>query len=316
MANATILWDIENVTPKNDTKFIANLFDFLEEENRISSASCFGDWTRPNLKKIPSRLSDYNFELIHVPKSRKNSADISLITHATEMIFLYPHLQRYILITGDADFRPLLTTLKKHGKEVWIICDASTASEDLLAQSDRYYDYRSIMSKDYEEEPEEDSNETISKEAAYQLFYEAVDMMIKQKKKPSPGSVKVKMKLLNEDFKESQLGYRSWKAFLTDAIAHTNVEYDTDNSNLLTITEKDRKATSGNIPEVFRHLLSTLSSSSWTPFTKSSQALRDKNISIKRYGYNKFKKLVFDAEKRGLVETKNEGLHWFLKKKD
>lgn len=315
MQNATILWDIENVTPKSDTNFISNLFDFLEEENRVSSASCFGDWTRPNLKRIPSKLSDFNFELIHIPKSKKNSADISLITHATEMIFLYPHLQRYILITGDADFRPLLTTLKKHGKGVWIICDASTASEDLLAQADRYFDYRSIMTKDYEEEQEEESNETISKEAAYELFSEAVDLMIKQKKKPSPGSVKVKMKLLNEDFSESQLGYKTWKAFLSEAISHSNVEYDSENTNLLTIAPQGRKTAVNQLPVIFRHLLDTLNSNSWTPFTKSSQQLREKRISIKRYGYNKFKKLVFDAEKRGLVETKNEGLHWFLRKK-
>lgn len=315
MENATILWDIENVTPKSDTNFISNLFDFLEEENRVSSASCFGDWTRPSLKRIPSKLSDFNFELIHIPKSKKNSADISLITHATEMIFLYPHLQRYILITGDADFRPLLTTLKKHGKGVWIICDASTASEDLLAQADRYFDYRSIMTKDYEEEQEEESNETISKEAAYELFSEAVDLMIKQKKKPSPGSVKVKMKLLNEDFSESQLGYKTWKAFLSEAISHTNVEYDSENTNLLTIAPQGRKTAVNQLPVIFRHLLDTLNSKSWTPFTKSSQQLREKRISIKRYGYNKFKKLVFDAEKRGLVETKNEGLHWFLRKK-
>jgi len=315
MLNATILWDIENVTPKNDSKFITNLFDFLEEENRVSSASCFGDWTRPNLKRISSNLSDYNFELIHIPKSRKNSADISLITHATEMIFLYPHLQRFILVTGDADFRPLLTTLKKHGKDVWIICDASNASEDLLAQSDKYFDYRSIMTKDYEEEQEEESNEMISKEAAFVLFAEAVELMIKQKKKPSPGSAKVKMKLLNEDFDETKLGYKSWKAFISDAMSKTKVTFDSENTNLLTISDLSLQTTTSQIPEIFKHLLDTLAKEHWTSFTKSSQQLKDKKIVIKRYGYSKFKKLVFDAEKRGLVETKNEGLHWFLRKK-
>jgi uncharacterized LabA/DUF88 family protein len=315
MMNATILWDIENVTPRNDSKFIANLFDFLEEDNIISSASCFGDWTRPNLRRISSNLSDFNFELIHIPKSRKNSADISLITHATEMIFLYPHLQRFILVTGDADFRPLLTTLKKHGKDIWIICDASNASEDLLTQSDKYFDYRSIMTKDYEEEQEEDSSETISKEAAFELFTEAVELMIKQKKKPSPGSAKVKMKLLNEDFDETKLGYKSWKAFISDAISNTRVSYDSENTNLLTISDTGQSQSSSQLPEVFTHLLETLPRETWTPFTKSSQYLKDRKIAIKRYGYSKFKKLVFDAEKRGLVETKNEGLHWFLRKK-
>jgi len=315
MMNATILWDIENVTPKSDDRFISNLFDFLEEENRITSSLCFGDWTRPNLKKLPDKLSDFNFELIYIPKSRKNSADISLITTATEMIFLYPHLQRFILITGDADFRPLLTTLKKHGKDVWIICDASNASEDLLVQADKYFDYRTIMTKDYEEEQEEESTETISKEAAFTLFSEAVNLMITQKKKPSPGSVKIKMKLLNEEFNESKIGFKTWKAFLSEAIAHTNVEFEQDNSNLLTIREESQRTAASHLPEIFQHLLQGLPDKNWAPFTKSSQQLKEKHVLIKKYGYSKFKKLAFDAEKRGLVETKNEGLHWFLRKK-
>jgi len=315
MVQATILWDIENVTPKNDDKFISNLFEFLEEENKVSSSICFGNWTRRSLMPIAGKLAEGNFELMHIPKSRKNSADISLITHATEMIFLYPHLKRFILITGDADFRPLLTTLKKHGKDVWIICDASNASEDLLELADKYFDYRSILTKDYEEESEDEEGGVISKEAAFELFYEAVNLMLKQGKKPTSGSVKVKMMLLNEDFDEEKIGYPSWKMFFKDAIAHTKVEYDIRNTNVLTIPDTRKSEGSTKIPAVFRYLLDTLSKEEWKMFSKSSQELKDKKVSIKKYGYSKFKKLVFDAEKRGLVETRNDGPNWYMRKK-
>jgi hypothetical protein len=65
---------------------------------------------------------------------------------------------------------------------------------------------------------------------------------------------------------------------------------------------------------VFRELLTTLDGGKeWTPFARSSKALKAK-IKIEDYGYNRFKKLVVDAEKRGLVNVRNVGLNWSLKK--
>ena len=37
-------------------------------------------------------------------------------------------------------------------------------------------------------------------------------------------------------------------------------------------------------------------------------------IDFKKYGYNRFLKLALDAEKRGYVELKNNGLIWYIKK--
>ncbi len=320
MQQLAVLWDIENVTPKAETNFLQDLFDFLEKnDSKISTSICFGDWTRNNLKKISSFLFEKNFELVHVPRARKNSADISLITHATEMIFLYPHLHRFVLITGDADFRPLLQTLRKHGKETWVICDAGNASEDLLALADMYFDYRSIGS-DAADEPEESSSSetatTMTKETAFELLQEAVTVLLQQKKKPSLGSVKVKMKLLNDHFDERKLGYTSWKQFVIDALKKTQVAIDPSNENILTMKSSDEHDVKVNIPEVFQKLLQTLpNSKDWIPFSRSSQLLNSNHVNIKKYGYNRFKSLVIDAEKRDLVETKYDDMTWYLKKK-
>ena len=317
MQQLAVLWDIENVTPKSGSSFIQDLFDFLEQdESKVSSSICFGDWTRSNLKRVSTTLFEKNFELVHVPRARKNSADISLITHATEMIFLYPHLHRFVLITGDADFRPLLQTLRKHGKETWVICDAGNASEDLLALADQYYDYRSIGA-DYSDEPEvatpSEIASSVTKENAFQLFQEAVNLMLLQKKTPSLGSVKVKMKLLNENFDERTYGYSGWKEFATDAMAKTQVTPDPENKNNLLIKSSPKDS---GLPEIFRKLLDTLpKKGDWISFSRSSQILNSNKVNIKEFGYNRFKSLIIDAEKRNLVETKYEDMTWFMRKK-
>ncbi len=317
MHQLAVLWDIENVTPKSESGFLQDLFDFLEHDNcKISSSICFGDWTRYNLKRVSTSLFEKNFELVHVPRSRKNSADISLITHATEMIFLYPHLDRFVLITGDADFRPLLQTLRKHGKETWVICDAGNASEDLLALADRYFDYRSIGT-DYTDEPDTeaatDIASSVTKENAFQLFQEAVTMMLKQKKTPSLGSVKVKMKLLNENFNEKTYGYGGWKEFVLDAMSKTQVSIDPENKNNLVLNSPNVEE---SLPEIFQKLLSTLpKTGDWVTFSRSSQLLNSAQVNLKEFGYNRFKSLIIDAEKRNLVETKYEDMTWYMKKK-
>lgn len=39
------------------------------------------------------------------------------------------------------------------------------------------------------------------------------------------------------------------------------------------------------------------------------------NYSTFSYNYSQFKKLILDAEKRHLVETKNDNLKWYVRKR-
>jgi hypothetical protein len=39
----------------------------------------------------------------------------------------------------------------------------------------------------------------------------------------------------------------------------------------------------------------------------------DKKVDVRKAGYKQFKKLVLAAEKRGLVETRNDGQNWYVK---
>jgi uncharacterized LabA/DUF88 family protein len=176
--NVAILWDIENVTPSKDTFFVDGLLEYAKQIGNIASALAIGNWTATLTNSLAVTLSEKGFELIHMPqpdekpKRKKNSADFVLITKATEMIFQYPHIRTYLLLTGDIDFRPLLQTLKKHGKRIIVVCDSNTASEDLLEFADEYTDYRTLIPDDTATETNEQSEEAqgLKQEEAFPLL--------------------------------------------------------------------------------------------------------------------------------------------------
>jgi len=308
--NVGILWDIENVTPPVGTNYVQAIIDKDSKGGRLSYAMAFGDWNEENIKKIAYELSANNFELVHTPhQNKKNSADMFLIANGVELIFKYPHIDRFILISGDGDFRPLLLALKKYGKKTIVVCDISkNASEELVKMADNAIDYREIIKEmdefeDISTEIDENEN-TLTKENAFELFKETIGILIQENKKTVSTTVKTRMQLLNNQFNENKLGYSTWREFVEDAKSHTSIKFE---DGLFVLNNSEEKT----IPIIFEQLLNYLpGNKEWVLFNQ----IGDK-INYKGSGYNKFKKLALDAEMRGYVEIKNVGLDWSMKRK-
>ena len=375
-----ILWDIENVTPSSNTGFVTGLLEYAGEIGRISVARAYGDWTKRELKGISQVLAQNSFEMMHVPMSRKDSADITLITNTIEIMYQYPHIKKIILVTGDADFRPLLQAMRKHGIETIIICDAKSASEDLLLLADAYKDYRELIpvaGDDDEDEDEEvapvrgggrggrersggesrDSRDgrdvasakgrtrkVMTFEDSVELLKEAVQVMIKNRKPTSLGAVKIRMKLLNGNFNERDLKYRSWKDFILAAAKKDPALQLVYTENDISIGVKSAAAVTGRsgagsgaadsgsgtageaeltkikIPEVIRQLLmavkncaSSKNQENWVPYSIISQYLIDIGVDIREHNYGRIRTLIEAAEKRNLVETRSEEQHGLVR---
>ncbi len=327
--NITILWDIENVTPSVDSLFVDGLLDFAKQLGNVSSAIAIGNWNVKINNHLAMNLSEKGFELVHMPqpeekaKRKKNSSDFVLITKATEMIFQYPHIYTYILLTGDIDFRPLLQTLKKHGKKIIVICDSNTASEHLLEFADEYMDYRNLIPDDASETTLDTTeiSGSLNKEEAFTLLAEAVKVMRSQKKIPNPGSVKVRMQLLNENFSGTIEGYTHWREFIQDAVQQEIITLK-NNERGIVLSLPDSKKTrisTTDMPHIITSLMDVIHEISptkkWIYFGQVSKALIEKGINIKNYKYSQLKKLILDAEKRNLVETKNNDMKWYVRKR-
>ena len=330
MKNIAVLWDIQNVLPSKETSsiFVDGLMSYCESLGNRSYLLAVGDWKKTIADNIPSILSENGFELLYIPqfdtngRKTKDSVDFILITKATEMIFQYPHIDTFVILTGDVDFRPLVQLLKKHGKTVNIIYNSDNVSERLLEFADDYKDYRDLIPDETDQYDNCDEEIRIkpefSKCEAFTLLIESIIQMEKNKKLPTPGSVKVRMKMINDNFTGAIRGVLNWLDFINEANSKGLISYQQKKEDLILSVESKSKIKASN-DDIFTILVDIMKSISskkiWLTFTKINQTMLDNNILIKNYNYTKFKKLMLEAEKRSLVTTKNVGVRWHAKLK-
>lgn len=332
--SVAVLWDVENVNPGDNSSIIESIVDYAARFGRVTVAVAFANWSNNRVTHCGNHLAALGFQLIHVPKARKNSADVSLVAYGTELLILYPHLKVFVLVTGDADFRPLLTTVRRRGASSVVVCDARSANEDLLTMADEYADYRQLEDTDVAE-PDRSNGGTdggenggrqldpvaLSREGAFLLLKEAANRMLVDKRIPRLGPLKIRMRLLNEAFDEGALGYRSWKQFVLAAAEAGFVRIEEVDSDLAVQPAMDGAGgTLPPLPEPIVELLRAVAakdgkrgSDEWKSFGQVNQELLQRGVDYKTHGYRQFKKLVEAAEKRGVVETSNRKLDWFIR---
>lgn len=312
--SVAILWDAENVNPNQKEGLVEAVLDYTKKYGQISVAAAFADWKKGNLSSSDETFANESFQLIHVPASRKNSADISLITSGMEYLFIYPHIDTYILVTGDIDFRPLLVSIRRRGCRTVIICDARNASEDLLQVADEYFDYRTIIDSENEEKAE-----PMTREESYSLLSEAIrNITDKKKGKPANYSeVKVRMLLLDERFNEKDLGLSNWAGFIEAAKKEGIINVVKEKKQMYLELVKNKEKNNLN-RDHFKPMLTVLDKITEMKkdkkvlFTQLSESLSKNKIEIKEFGYSRLKKYLQDAEKRDLVRIESEGLIYYV----
>jgi uncharacterized LabA/DUF88 family protein len=329
MANISIIWDMENVTPPgNNSLFIDSLQEYAENLGRVVSAKAYADWSAPNFAKLAFQLKKYQFYLVHVPSERKkkNSVDIQLVSDTLENLRLYEHIDTYVLVTGDSDFRPLLLTLRRAGKMTHIVCDIKTASQELLSIADSFIDYRDILPSDEDEPvgPAAAPAKAVPPEFWFSALTEAVGILAKEGKPVNVGNVKMRMKMLNPHFDEKHMGYKRWGDFISAAVRHGVIELTEKDGNpeILLPEAKDNKEPrekGGVLQKALKSLVEALkdldggSEPQFHEYSLISSRLRERKIDLKDLGYSQFKKFIQAADLRGLVETRTEGVNNYAK---
>ena len=167
--DAVVFFDFENIVYSLRNRLGENpnfevLMDKCQEYGRIVLARAYADWSRHNTVIAPLQAS--GFDPVYVPtyfyeskeqKARKNAVDIHIAIEAVEVMYTQPHINTFVLITGDKDFIPLANALRRHGKTVIAIGVQGTTSPYMEQATDEFAFYHTLFpeTKDKKSKPKQ-----------------------------------------------------------------------------------------------------------------------------------------------------------------
>jgi uncharacterized protein (TIGR00288 family) len=219
--------DLENLamgfqTSRKARFDIQKVLERLVEKGKLIVKKAYADWSRYQGYTQP--FHEAAIELIEIPKrtqTGKNSADIRLVVDAMDLAWSKPHVDTFVIVSGDSDFSPLVSKLKENGKHVIGLGMKGSTSELLRDNCDEFIYYEDL------ERAEQDDQQVVTnlnadlperKREVYTLLIEACNALRRENHEVLYASmIKDTMKRKKPSFDESYYGYRSFTHLLEEA---------------------------------------------------------------------------------------------------
>jgi uncharacterized protein (TIGR00288 family) len=280
--DVAVFIDFENVYVSVRDKLNANpnfeaIMDRCGDLGRVVIARAYADWYR--YPRVTSALYANAIEPIYVAtyyydkdagrtgRAIKNSVDMNLCIDAMKTLFTNTNISKFVLVTGDRDFIPLVTSIRQQGKEVYIIGIGGAASTHLAQSADEFVFYEQLVGRQpvasvaataiasratelvrgleppveaappppAQPAPTPAPAPAASEDAIYEVLVEAIHLVRKRGYVSTLGSIKLVMKeLMGGDFKESRYRdlngrpFAKFKDFVIDAEKRGKVQIFTN----------------------------------------------------------------------------------------
>jgi len=190
------------------------VLDYVNENiGRVAIKKAYSNWHYVN--PLMYNLLGNNIDMIQVyPRGtqRKNAADIRLTADAMETLFMYPHIDTYVIVASDSDYTGLIIKLREHGKKVAGIGTRQHTSEHLVQACNLFRFYRTIAA---------DDPESLRSDMAEIDFQQAKDLLVRAMMRhrfvdrPAIGRwLRWQMIQLEPSFDEQDYGFATFREFL------------------------------------------------------------------------------------------------------
>lgn len=224
--NLAVFVDLENLVlgVQNQKKIrfdIDKVVERLVEKGKLIVKKAYADWSRFPAYTVP--FHEAAIELIEIPRrsqTGKNSADIRLVVDAMDLAWSKPHIDTFVIVSGDSDFSPLVSKLKENGKHVIGLGMKGSTSELLRDNCDEFIYYEDLERLEQNEklDTERIADLPERKREVFALLLEACAALHRENHDILYASmIKDTMKRKKPSFDESYYGYRSFTHLLEDA---------------------------------------------------------------------------------------------------
>jgi len=266
LTNLALFCDFENIAlGVRDARYaqfdINRVLERLLLKGSIVVKKAYCDWER--YREFKSGMHQAGFELIeipHVSQSGKNSADIRMVVDALDLCYTKPHVESFVIISGDSDFSPLVSKLRENNKRVIGVGVKNSTSDLLMANCDEFIYYDDLVreqktrrtvrkktvaagpaaapsaadgkDKDKEKEKEKEKEKDEDKQQeAFDLVLATIDALIAERgedEKVWGSMVKQALKRRRPGFNESYYGFRSFNGLLEEAATRRLLSLERD----------------------------------------------------------------------------------------
>ncbi len=109
--------DFENIALWAEQEFLdfelTPLMQYLQNRGIVAIVRAYGDWSR--FSRYREDLMNNAVDLIQIFSVRagKNRADIRMALDAMETAIRLPHVDMFVIVSGDSDFGPLMTQIAR-----------------------------------------------------------------------------------------------------------------------------------------------------------------------------------------------------------
>jgi len=271
-ANLALFCDFENIAlGVRDARYaqfdINRVLERLLLKGSIVVKKAYCDWER--YKEFKAGMHQAGFELIeipHVKMSGKNSADIRMVVDALDLCYTKPHVDTFVVISGDSDFSPLVAKLRENNKAVIGVGVKNSTSDLLIANCDEFIYYDDLVREQKTRrssssrrrsasdtapaaasadaaappagngEPREgkEKDEEARRQEAFDLVLATIDALIAERGEEGKiwGSmVKQALKRRRPGFNESYYGFRTFNRLLEEAAARRLLALERDDKS-------------------------------------------------------------------------------------
>lgn len=253
--NMALFCDFENIAlgvrEANYPAFdIGKVLERLLVKGSIVVKKAYCDWAR--YKEFKAPMHEASFELIeipHVSQSGKNSADIRMVVDALDLCYTKPHVDTFVIISGDSDFSPLVSKLRENNRTVIGVGVKKSTSDLFIANCDEFIFYDDLVraarppakpqpkvegkrtAAKKRKQPQASAPVDGKKQEAWNLVVETYKALVKERGEEENiwGSmVKQAIKRRNPGFSESYHGFGSFGQLLEEAGARGILDLERD----------------------------------------------------------------------------------------
>ena len=257
--NLALFCDFENIAlGVRDARYaqfdITRVLERLLLKGSIVVKKAYCDWER--YKEFKAGMHQAGFELIeipHVKQSGKNSADIRMVVDALDLCYTKPHVDTFVIISGDSDFSPLVSKLRENNKGVIGVGVKNSTSDLLIANCDEFIYYDDLVREQLKPRrsprkkaaahpapgsapaaPATADKEEDKKQEAFDLVLATIDALLAERgaeDKIWGSMVKQTLKRQSPGFNEAYYGFRSFNKLLEEAAQRRLIGLERDDKS-------------------------------------------------------------------------------------